>query len=808
MCTCPQSGSGPIRKPPLYLFGVDGGRVPPYSTASCSLRLPMTLVLCPTARFAVLALALAAPVARAQSADAFWTDVPSAAVSAGGQRTAALARTLRLNGATMAARLAEAPPEAAGLDAGVEVPLPAPDGSTVWFRVAESPVMEPALQARFPEIRTYVGQGRDDASATVRMSLTPAGFAAMARLPGGAVFVDAAGRAGGGAATYRAYTAEGADVTAEQRAARVDRVEEAGTRADAGRGPSAARPPNGRTLRTYRLAVAATGEYTRFHGGTVASALAAQVTAINRVNQIYETDLAVRLVIVAANDQIVFTDPATDPFTNDNGEALINENQTAVTARIGVANYDVGHVFSTGGGGIAALGVVCNPAFKARGVTGLPNPVGDAFYVDYVAHEIGHQFAANHTFNGNASNCGGGTRNASTAVEPGSGSTIMAYAGICGAAQNIQAFSDPYFHAKSIDEIVAFVTGGVGSTCGTQTDTGNDIPVVSVPAAFTIPAGTPFQLTGSATDATPAALTFVWEGIDSGVGEGGAPSRNGVPTGIPFFRSAPPGASPVRTFPSDLPRLLAGTGPLAGNALPATSQTLRFRLTARDNRAGGGATGEAQVTVTVDSRAGPFSVQTFNAPGATVVGGSTQTVQWNIANTALGLFDEPGPDIDDVDVASVQILYTSDGGASFVPLLTSTPNDGVADVVIPNAVTSQGRLLIVAVGNTFFDVNDAPFAVTLGTASEARAAGERGLSAVSPNPVSGRATLSLRTSSAGPVTVAVYDALGREVARVHDGPVGTDETFTVDVSRLPAGVYVVRASGADVQSTRRFTVVR
>ena len=765
----------------------------------------MTLVI---RRLALLAAALvlapAVPVqsARAQSADAFWTDVASAAVSSGDLRTAASVRTLRLDRAAMAERLADAPLEAAGTDAGVDVPIPNPDGSTVWFRVVEAPVMAPALQARFPEIRTYVGQGRDDRTATARISLTPAGFAAMARLPDGTVYVDAPV----GAATYRAYTAASVELTDAQRAARADRVE--GAAPDARRGTTAARPPNGRTLRTYRLAVAATGEYTRVFGGTVAGALAAQVTAINRVNGIYETDLAVRMVIVANNDQIIFTDPATDPFTNENGDALINENQIAVTTRIGVANYDVGHVFSTGGGGIAGLGVVCSPTSKARGVTGLPNPTGDLFYVDYVAHEIGHQFGGNHTFNGNASNCGGGNRNASTAVEPGSGSTIMAYAGICGAAQNIQNISDPYFHSKSIDEIVGYVTGGFGSTCGTQTDTGNDIPVVTVPAAFTIPAGTPFQLVGSATDATPAALTYVWEGVDAGIGEGGAPARGGVPTGVPFFRSFAPSASPVRTFPSDFGRLLAGTGPLVGNALPATSQTLRFRLTARDNRAGGGATGEAQVTVTVDGRAGPFSVQTFNAPGGSVVGGAPLLVQWNVANTSLGAFDEPGPDADDVDVANVQILYSADGGASFTPLLASTPNDGSADVVIPNAVTSQARLLVGAVGNPFFDVNDVPFAVTLGTATETRAPDASGLSAVSPNPVSGRATVSLGAASAEPVTVAVYDALGREVARLHDGPVGSDETFTVDVSRLPAGVYVVRASGATVQSARRFTVVR
>ena len=488
-------------------------------------------------------------------------------------------RTLALDLAALDGLLAAAPLEnvtdLAQPQADVILGLPLPDGGFGRFRAVESPIMEPGLAAKFPEISTYRGQGVDDPAASVRFDRTSAGFHAMIRSPAGTVYIDPYSRRdvdhyisywtrdlSGAGRTFECGVRErldSSDLIATYRMAKGD---------------------SGATLRTYRLAVAATGEYTIFHGGTVPLGQAAIVTAMNRVNDIYEQEVAIRMVLVANNDQLVYTDPATDPYTNDDGATMLGQNQVNIDAVIGSANYDIGHVFSTGGGGIASLGVPCT-ASKARGVTGLPSPTGDPFWVDFVAHEMGHQWAGNHTFNGDDGNCAGLNRNPGTAYEPGSGSTIMAYAGICG-SQNLQSNSDPYFHGISLDEMIAYSTVGSGNGCAVQSATGNQAPSVDAGAAYTIPLETPFELCGSATDPDADPLTYTWEEFD--LGPAGAPD---MPVGdAPIFRSFTPTASPCRTFPR-ISDLAAGTL-VIGELLPTYARTMNFRLTARDNRPAGG----------------------------------------------------------------------------------------------------------------------------------------------------------------------------------------------------------------------------
>jgi len=636
----------------------------------------------------------------AESPEGLWRDVARRqlpeATPADPVRPAAF-RALTLDLRRLDAHLASVPREAPD---GGSLPgeptllaLPLPDDREVTFEIVESPVMADELSRRYPEIRTYRGWSVGEPGMSVRLDRTPAGLHAMVGTPEGYVFIDPLRR--NDPALYMSY--RGRDHQ------RPDAADAFRCRVDGF--PRLVVPAvrtSGAELRTYRVAIAATGEYTQFHGGTVPLAMAAIVTALNRVVMIYEAEVAVRMVLVANNDQIVYTNGATDPYTNNDGSAMLAENQANVDAVIGTANYDIGHVFSTGGGGIATLQGVCWSANKARGVTGLSTPIGDPFYVDYVAHEMGHQFGGRHTFNGTTGACGGGNRSASTAYEPGSGSTIQAYAGICG-AENLQSNTDPYFHGVSFDEIFDYTHDTqpeFGGDCPVVSATGNTPPTANAGADYTIPASTPFVLTGSGTDGDGDSLTYGWEQFDLGT----AAPPNTDDGMRPIFRSFVPTSDPSRTFPQ-LSDVLNGTTTF-GEILPTTSRDLNFRLTVRDDASGGGGVENDMAIVTVTNTAGPYTV-TSQGSAVTWTGGSAETVTWNVAGTTSA----------PVSCSQVDIALSLDGGLTFpIALESATPNDGTESVAVPTGSDSTtARVRVMCTNNVFFDVNATDFVVEAGT---------------------------------------------------------------------------------------------
>ncbi len=570
----------------------------------------------------------------------------------------------------------------------VVITIPMPDGTFPAFEVVEDPIMEPALAEKFPEMKAYCGKSIDLPAATVRFDVTPVGFRAQILSPAGAVYIDPLYK--GNTSRYATYYKR-------------DYRRDAGQfrcLTPPGQWPPPARGAGGSsrsgdTLRSYRLACAATGEYAVAVASdptnpTVADAMTAIHNTVNRVVGIYEMELAVTMVLVANNDQLVYTDGNSDPYTNNNGVAMLTENQTEIDRVIGDANYDIGHVFSTGGGGVAwNSGVVCATGWKAGGVTGSPTPTGDPFDVGFVAHEMGHQFGAHHTFNGANGDCAT-EHNASTAYEPGSGSTIMAYAGNCG-TDDLQANSDPYFHFASFDEIMTYITSGTGSGCANTTGTGNTQPTVNAGLDYTIPLGTPFTLTASGSDPDVNELTYCWEEADLGPQADVTAPDDGA---IPLFRSFSPTDGSSRTFPQ-LSDILANTATI-GEQMPATNRTLEFRVTARDNQAHGGGVNYDSMTVSVSGA--PFRVSSPNG-GETV--GSTYEVQWD-----PGGINPPG----DVNIL---LLLSTDSWQTFTTttLLANTPNDGSQTVALPATSTTQARIMIEAAGNIFFDVSDEDFTI-------------------------------------------------------------------------------------------------
>ena len=644
-----------------------------------------------------------------------------------------------INLVSLKSRLTKAPSKNSGQTSTVVIAFPNAQGQLENFRIYESSVMHRDLASRFPEIQGYVGEGIDDKSASIHFTTTIFGLHTMTLAADkGACYIDPYSKdlnhymvySKANLTTNKVFSCGFDDIDPRPNF-NVENDESVQNRSENG------------LYKTYRLAFSCTIEYAAFHvnaaglnAGTLAqkkaAVLAAQNVTMARINPIYERDFAIQLVIIANNIDII--NIVSDDLDNENSAAngfpLLGQNQAFIDTVIGDANYDIGHVATTGAGGVASQGP-CQPGSKARGVTGIGAPVGDPYDIDYVAHEMGHQFGAAHTYN---NSCGGNV-SASSAFEPGSGSTIMAYAGIC--PPNVQNNSDAYFHARSIIQVQNYINGS--GNCVVPLANNNAAPVITAIPNYTIPKGTPFVMEAIANDADGDALTYCWEQYN-------ATSSTQPPVATatlgPNYRSLNPSLSSKRFFPK-LSDVLNGVLATTWEVTPTVARTMLMRVMVRDNELiNGGQTKSATSTITVNGVAGPFSVTSQNTQ-ALWVAGTNETITWNVAGT----------DANGVNAATVTIYLSTDAGLTFpTVLLANTPNDGSEAITVPNLLSQTCRLMVKGDNNVFYAVNSSNFLIGYQATNSCTTYNYTGASFAIPN-----GTGSITKTIAVPISNSVSD---------------------------------------------------
>ncbi|MFA6056958.1 MAG: reprolysin-like metallopeptidase [Taibaiella sp.] len=671
------------------------------------------------------------------------------------------------------------------------IALPLPDGTSMDFYIWKTSMMEEPLQSKYQEIQTFTAVAKDNKNVTAKIDFTVKGFHAMVFDGSNTFMIDPYSDIADG--YYSVYYKRDykrpesqimtCDIGDEQR------IKDASGNLPEhihGENPGTALKQYGSTKKTFRLALSCTYQYAAAVGGstpTTASVLSAMTTSMNRVNGIYERELGVTMVLIGNNDLLIYLNSTTDPFsTNSDGGVLLGENQSNTDLVIGNANYDIGHIFSTGAGGIAFLSCVCSSSLKAGGVTGAANPVGDPYDVDYVAHEMGHQFSSEHTFNANTGACNDNAE-FTTAYEPGSGSTIMAYAGICGSTNNLQMNSDAYFHAISLDQISNFLENE--ATCATNVAGG--APAVTLPSinsADTIPYLTPFELMAPVAVATSSdTMTYCWEQWNRGDFE---QSENGGAnfTFGPSFRSFRPKSTRLRVFPR-IDSLVRNTTAYRGERLPAVARTLTFKLTARNIFNGMGAfnLSDDSVVLTVINTGQPFKVTSPDLATETLYGGSSHQITWNVAQTNIAPINTP----------NVDIFLSLDGGYTYpLTLATGVPNTGSYSATMPDTASLTARVKVKGAGNVFFDISNANFKL-LDTTNVPNSIADVELNndlSVYPNPAGNQITLSNKGQSS--LTVQLYTTLGQ---RVWEGKM--QKKLVIPVVAYARGIYYLRLQ--DVQ---------
>ncbi len=675
--------------------------------------------------------------------------------------------------------------------AGTIISLPNANGELEKYEVWEASNFSPALQAKFPEIRAYVGIGIDDPTAYLRFSTSPAGFQSMTLRAGTSEFIEPYSTDGSKYIVFdsKSHRNQG-DVPFE-----CSTVETAALIQDSNDFVQANKSDAG-VFKTFRLAQSVTGEYSQYFGGTMADAMGGINATMTRVNGVFEKDFAIMLILVDNNEDVVFLNSTTDPYTNPgNIGTTQTQLRNTLNSVIGVNNYDIGHIFHrTGGGGNAGcIGCVCLDSpnnYKGTGYTspGSGGPEGDNFDIDYVAHEMGHQLGANHTFSVYYEGTG-------VNIEPGSGSTIMGYAGIT--AHNVQPHSDDYFTYRSIQQVQLNVQN---KPCANNTNLTNLAPVVSAGEDYNIPTGTAFVLTGTGSDPDGDPLVYNWEQNDTGNSSTtDANSRVDFSKTIgPNFRSNPHETTPVRYMPKFEYVLMNSVNESEPywkskwEAVTTVTRTFNFTFTARDNNAEGGQTKKDDMRVFVRD-AGPFVVTSPTNDMDVDLGTNTMEVTWDVAGT----------DVDPINTAEVKISLSTDNGATFTVVAENTANDGSETITIPTGTVAgeDCRILIESVGNIYYAVSR-PFNFV----------GEMGLNDMNlsvvglyPNPNNGQFYLKANNVSQGEVSTKIFDTAGRMVYNKTNNHFGgnLDQSYNVN---LPSGVYMVTIKTADGTSTHKLII--
>lgn len=558
-----------------------------------------------------------------------------------------------------------------------ELSLPQHNDKQLIYIVQYSPIMANELAAKHADILTFKGHKKGDKSQRGRFDLGPNGFYASYQIDQVRYYLDE-------------HTSDNLfELYPYQNKAQVNETILNYAKPQLSRKGSL--DIGQRELTTYRLAVATTGEYANYFINRQQNVLNAIVTTINRVNDIFARDLAIRLELVANNDELIYTNPNEDPFTNSDSEADLNSTQTTVDNIIGSNNYDIGHLFTTNPGGIAQVGSICFNGFKAQGTSGSPNPTGDGFNIDLVSHEIGHQFGATHSFNATSGFCGD-SRSSNNAYELGSGVTIMGYAGICD-DENIANRTMAVFHSKNIEQIYKTINSNqTTGSCGITQAANNQAPVADAGKNYTIAQNTPFVLTGSATDIENDTLTYSWEQIDLGDSTS-APSDWANNGNGPLFRNWLPDTSPQRFFP----RIddLANNRNTLAELLPTTNRTMLFKLAVRDQQGGIG-TDDTQITV--DANVGPLTV-TSPTNNSLFSGQENININWEVNQTQTLC-------------PQVNILLSDDNAQTFkYTLANAVENTGSAQITLPNIDTLLAKIMVICNDNIFFNLSPGNFEI-------------------------------------------------------------------------------------------------